>query len=135
LRVTALLCDSAEEVGGKLYILGAGWSLIRVPNVPLNMALAILVAVEWSQANERFTLEAALVDDDGQPVNLGDQDVKASGQLEAGRPAGLKPGIDLNLPLAMQFNGISLPPGGYRWEVSIDGTQMTTIPFRVLSNQ
>ena len=39
--VTMLLCDAAQESGGKLYILGGGWSIIRTPNTPTPMSLAM----------------------------------------------------------------------------------------------
>jgi hypothetical protein len=130
--VTLLLCDAAEEVGGKLYILGGGWSLLRVPDTPVPMALAVLISVPWNQANERHEFEAALMTDDGEQVEIEGQAVVLGSGFEVGRPPGLKPGSDLNTPLALKFGGIALPVGGYRWEFSIDGTQMATAPFRVL---
>jgi hypothetical protein len=132
LRVTLLLCDAAEEVGGKLYVLGGGWALLQAPDTPLNMALAILIAVPWDQANEEHDVEAVLVTDDGERVQIEAQEVSASGQFEAGRPPGLKPGMDLNVPIALKFNGIALMAGGYRWEVFVDGEQRAIAPFRVL---
>jgi hypothetical protein len=131
-RVTLLLCDAAEEVGGKLYVLGGGWSLLQAPDTPLNMALAILIAVPWDQANEQHDVEAVLVTDDGERVEIEAQEISASGQFEAGRPPGLKPGMDLNVPIALKFNGIALSTGGYRWEVFVDGEQSAIAPFRVL---
>lgn len=132
MEVTLLLCDSADEVGGKLYVLGGGWSLLQAPNTPVNMALAILIAVPWDQANRRHTVAARLMTDDGEPFTMGDQQVVASGELEVGRPAGMKPGFPLNTPVALKFNGLVMPPGGYRWEFEVDGTIMATAPFRVI---
>jgi len=43
------LADAAQEVRGKLYILGGGWS-VTGPDVP-PMALAIKLDVPWSDAN------------------------------------------------------------------------------------
>jgi hypothetical protein len=134
LRVTLLLCDAAEEAGGKLYVLGGGWSQVNVPNTPLNMALAILLSVPWNEANQPHDFEAVLMTDDGQAVTADEGAIAASGKIEVGRPAGLKPGSDLNVPLALRFNGVVLAPGGYRWELSIDGTQMAIAPFRVLGD-
>lgn len=45
-----LLCDAADSVNGKLYILGAGWSQLLFPDRPANMSLAIKIAVPWDQA-------------------------------------------------------------------------------------
>jgi len=129
LEVTLLLCDAADESNGKLYVLGGGWNTM-VPDQPINMALALLIAVPWDQANRKFTVLATLMTADGQQVRMEDQDVAATGQLEVGRPVGMKPGSPLNVPFALRFNGIALPEGGYRWEVQIDGTLMATAPFR-----
>jgi hypothetical protein len=129
--VTLLLCDSADEIGGKLYVLGGGWS-IGPANVPVNMALAILLIIPWDQANKQFKVEAQLMTEDGQHVEMGDQKVLNGGVIEVGRPPGIKPGSGLNTPLALKFNGLMLEPGGYRWELMVDGTQMATAPFRAM---
>ena len=39
MKITLLLCDHAQEVGGKLYVLGGGWSIYR--GTPVTMALAV----------------------------------------------------------------------------------------------
>lgn len=134
--VTLVLCDAAQQQGGKLYILGAGWSLVHTPDAPVPMALAVIIGVPWDQANDQLTVEAVLMTDDGDEVQLEVaeneyQAIKASGQMEVGRPPGLKRGMTLNAPLAFTFNGIALPAGGYRWELKIDGTVEATAPFRV----
>ncbi len=60
-----LLCDAADEAGGKLYILGGGWSVLQIPNLPTPMALAIMISVPWDQSNMRHTLAVRLVTEDG----------------------------------------------------------------------
>ena len=71
MRVTMLLADAAQEVLGKLYILGGGWS-VTGPDVP-PMALAIKLDVPWSDANASHEFELALVDPDGHAVRLADE--------------------------------------------------------------
>jgi len=129
-----LLCDYAEELGGKLYIMGGGWSVLRTPNVPSNVYLAIKLSVPWNQANEPHDLAIRLVTEDGKPVQSEGQegDVQLTGKVEVGRPPGLRPGTDLDLPLVASFHGLTLPPGGYRWSLEIDDMLLTKIPFRVL---
>ena len=126
-----LLCDSAQVSGGKLFVLGGGWSHIYTPDSPVNMALAILIAVPWDRANQRHTVRASLKDEDGNLVEAEDGSVELEGQLEVGRPPGLKPGTDLNFPLSLTYNGLSLRAGGYRWELEIDGEPKARVPFRV----
>ena len=101
------------------------------------MALAVIIGVPWDQANDQLQVDALLMDEDGQLVQAETeperfQPVAASAQLEVGRPAGLKRGMTLNAPFAFTFNGVALPPGGYRWELQINGSVEATAPFRVL---
>ena len=49
MKVTMLLCDSAQVADGKLYILGGGWSFVGPDPAP--MALAIKVDVPWTEGN------------------------------------------------------------------------------------
>jgi len=129
-----LLCDAADEAGGKLFILGGGWSVIHFPNVPVNMALAVKLSIPWDQTNRPVKIQAALVDDDGQSVEVeAAAVVRAEGELEVGRPPGLKPGMPIDAPFVLKFNGLALPAGGYVWELEIDGSCKARAPFRVLS--
>jgi hypothetical protein len=130
--VTMLLCDAAQEVGGKLYVLGGGWSVQRQPNVPTNMALAIKIAVPWDQTNRPISLRAVLMTEDGEEVDGGEGPIFAEGQATVGRPPDVKPGTPIDLPVALTFAGVALPPGGYRWELHIDGTMVASNPFRVM---
>jgi hypothetical protein len=131
MEVTMLLCDAAQQMGGKLYILGGGWSVIFAPQ-PISCALAIKLAVPWDQANHRLSMRASLLDDDGNPVDVGQGPVFAAGNLEVGRPPGMKPGTPIDAPFALSFIGLPLPPGGYVFELEIDGTVEARTPFRVM---
>ena len=70
MRVTMLLADAAQEVNGKLYVLGGGWS-VTGPDLP-PMAIAIKLDVPWSDANAQHAFILELVDQDGRPVAAGD---------------------------------------------------------------
>jgi hypothetical protein len=133
--VTMLLCDSAEAANGKLYILGGGWSHLFAPNTPVNMALAVLVAVPWNRANEKHTLRASLVTEDGEPVEIGGNPVTLEAGFEVGRPPGLAPGTTLNTPMVFNAGGLVLDVGGYVWELYVDGQRAAQAPFRVLDPQ
>jgi len=119
-----LLADNAQEVGGKLYILGGGWS-VTGPNVP-PMSIAIKVDVPWTEANKPHTWELVLTDADGHPATFavpdGEGEMRASGEFEVGRPPGLTPGADIDLPIAINFGPLPLAPGQrYSWQLWIDG--------------
>ena len=38
--VTLLLCDFAEAVNGKLYVMGGGWNVLFAPGQPVTMSVA-----------------------------------------------------------------------------------------------
>jgi hypothetical protein len=129
-----LLCDSAQSVGGKLYILGGGWSHVSAGAFPggLMMALAIKVAVPWDRANERIRIKLALVTDQGAPVDVDGNAIEAETELELGRPPGLRRGTPLDASLALNFAGLQLEVGGYVWRLEVDAIDKARIPFRVL---
>jgi hypothetical protein len=135
IEATMLLCDAAQSVAGKLYVLGGGWSQIGppVPGTGFNMALAIKLDIPWDRANQQFRMRAALVTDDGEDVDLGGGPVAAEGELEVGRPPGLRPGTPLDSTLALNFAGLALAPGGYVWQLEVDGHVLARAPFRVAS--
>jgi hypothetical protein len=136
-----LLCDAAEAVNGKLYILGGGWSQLLLPDVPANMSLAVKVGVPWHEANDPHRVVARLLDGDGTEVTIPvtppgqeeptDVNVRTEVLVETGRPAGLMPGTDIDAPLVFNFNGLALPAGAYVWELEIDGNVEARTPFRV----
>jgi hypothetical protein len=119
-----LLADSAQEIGGKLYILGGGWSLTGPDPTP--SALAIKFEVPWDRANHPYEVELELVDADGEPVTVdtpdGTQPLKIGAKLEAGRPPGLKLGSPLDAAMAINFGPLPLKPDTrYEWRLTIDG--------------
>jgi hypothetical protein len=124
MKVTMLLADAAQAVEGKLYVLGGGWS-VTGPD-PSPMALALKFEVPWDRANERHHWELQLVDADGAkvliPTDAGDQEVVVSGEIEVGRPPGLMAGTPLDVPAAINFGPLPLPPGRrYVWQLRVNG--------------
>lgn len=127
-----VLCDAADQVGGKLYIMGGGWTHLLSPNVPIPMALGVVVAVPWDRTNQRHELTVRLLDEDGEQVEaVPGQPVVTGGQMEVGRPPGVKPGSAINAVMAFKFNGLALPAGGYVWEMRIADVEART-PFWVV---
>jgi hypothetical protein len=128
---SALLSDSAQVADSKLYVLGGGWSLCG-PG-PFVHALAIKLGVPWDQANRRHIVRGVLLDEDSEVVQVGDSAAELSfeSHFEVGRPAGLPGGTHLDVPLAVNFGPISLPPGrGYGWSITVDGDEVERVVFR-----
>jgi hypothetical protein len=133
LKALMLLCDYAEELGGKLYIMGGGWSKIFTPNVPSNMALAIKLSIPWNEANSPHDVTVRIVNEDHEPLrNEEGQDIGLAGKVEVGRPPGLRPGSYLDAPMALTFNGLTLSPGTYVWELLVDGEVLESTAFDVV---
>ncbi len=128
------LADSAEALGGKLYVLGGGWDRLLIPNLPgpsiKPFALALGVTVPYSHTNRKFVLSIELVDADGnqlgQPLQLG---------LDSGRPPGLTPGTPQNMPVAIGMNPSFPGPARYSIAARIDGTIKKTVSFEVMPMQ
>jgi uncharacterized protein DUF6941 len=121
MRVTMMLADAAQEVNGKLYVLGGGWS-VTGPVLP-PMALALKLDVPWSAANQEHEFLLVLVDADGHPVRAGadDGEVRAGGTFEVGRPQGLPAGTDIDFSFAVTVPSLPLAAGRYAWQLWIDG--------------
>jgi hypothetical protein len=131
MRATMLLCDSAQEVGGKLYVLGGGWTNLLQADAPSSMALAILIHFDWNEANKRQTIELELITDEGELVEQEEQAVRIATAVEVGRPPGVKPGSEINAALAPSFLGLTLAAGGYVWILRSGDTILARVPFTV----
>lgn len=135
IRATLLLCDAAQVVAGKLYILGGGWSYIWLPSndQPVAFAAAIDLSLPWDHANRQVNLLAHLLTEDRQEVipEGGDQPVRAVGTVVAGRPPVARPGTDLHIPLVIPFPPMLLPPGGYVCELQADGDPIQSAAFQI----
>ncbi len=126
-----LICDYAQAISGKLYIVGGGWSVCS-PRTPA-MSLAIKTLVPWNETNVKHHLSVELQDADGHPIELGDppKPVRRDGDFEVGRPPGIKPGSDLDFIMAINFFGLPLKPEtGYTWQLEIDGEPAARASFR-----
>lgn len=87
------LCDAAQSVGGKLYLLGAAWSTLTRPAptasgpaagpeplAPSQFAIAVSVEVDWHEANQPVPIRITLEGPDGAELLV------SEGQIIAGKP-------------------------------------------------
>jgi hypothetical protein len=122
MKVSIMLADSAQEVGGKFYLLGGGWSMTG-PD-PMPFAIVVDVKVPWDVAHRRHTFTLELLDQDGNAVILPDtqEPLRLDGTFETLRRPGLKEGTPIDWKLAVNLPPQPIPPGGrYEWRLSIDG--------------
>lgn len=133
MEVQSILCDWAEVVNGKLYIMGAGWMKV-VANQPVPMAVAVMVQVPWTEANRQHSIALALTTEDGQPVTPAvpdppEQPIRLEGKFEVGRPPGSREGAPLPAAFAFRLSALPLNPGRYVFDLYIDGTKTATASF------
>jgi hypothetical protein len=123
MRATILLAEAARAAEGKLFVLGGGWNIIGPE--PHPMAIAILVEVPWDKTNMKLPWRLELLDADGEPVRIPDADgqpVLIEGEIEVGRPPGVKPGSRLPVPIAVNVSPLPLPSGSqFQWKLHIAG--------------
>jgi hypothetical protein len=124
MRVSIVLCDFAEQdqQGGKVHMLGAGWSLIGP--APSPHAVVAFIKVAWAEANEKHNFVLRLTDSDGHVVNMTDtsvpQPLEFSGAFEIGHPPGLPLESEIDVNLVVGVQPLQLVPGQrYSWRIEI----------------
>lgn len=123
MKITLLLADSAQAVGGKLYVLGGGWTdtSLGPDGRTAPHALAVIVEVPWDQTNKPHQALIRLVDADGHDVTPGGGNpVRLNSDFEVGRPPGAQVGVPLPVQLALNLGPLPLAPGRYAWNVVVD---------------
>ena len=148
LTAQAMLCDFAEVSGNKLFISGAGINMIgtgqAAPPHPVSFALALLVHVPWTATNQQHTLKVQLFSDTSngpKRVSINDADPPDGneenrgaivGLFNMGRSPVMQVGEESLLPITFPMFGLPLPDiGSYYFIVSIDGTEVDRVSFRV----
>jgi hypothetical protein len=120
-KVTLLLADFARVASGKLDVIGGGWSMMNAQG-PFGFFVAALFQIPWDQTNQKHQFRLELLDADGQGVPTPDgETIRAEGEFEAGRPAGLRPGTPVDAPLVVPFGPLVLEQGRYEIRLTIDG--------------
>jgi hypothetical protein len=125
LKVSLMLADHAQAVGGKLYICGGGWS-ITGPE-PMPGAIAMDVKVPWDERDLEHKLLLELLDADGQavlvqtPFGVQPLRIESTLKLEGPFDPNVKPGNPLDVPFAINYGAIPLAPGArYEWRLSVN---------------
>jgi hypothetical protein len=125
---TALVCDAVSVREGLLNVLGGGVTRLNPPTYPhaFQGALALRLIAHPTEAATPHGFRIVLQTEDGKRL------VEIGGDMETQPADNLEPGEELAIPLGLNFN-VSVPsPGGYSFEVLIDGIHQTTLPFRAM---
>jgi hypothetical protein len=124
-----LLADSAEALNGKLYTLGAGWNMLRFPELPApwSFSIALGLDVPWDSTNRRHALALRIDDPDGE--TLGDEFTM---EVEAGRPPGAVQGQDQRIVFALGTQLEFERPGPHAVIVSVGDQEIGRSRFYVV---
>jgi Family of unknown function (DUF6941) len=124
-----VLADAVQAVGGKLYILGGGWSIFRSANfpTPIQIGLAISLSFGADEAGMKVPLSIIIADEAGVPIVP-----EMKGQIEIGPPiTDLPNGITRRMPFAANM-GIMLPRAG-RYTIAVRvGASAVQIVFEAI---
>ncbi|OGR87776.1 MAG: hypothetical protein A3A86_05285 [Elusimicrobia bacterium RIFCSPLOWO2_01_FULL_60_11] len=126
MKVTMMLADFAQAIGGKLYIMGGGWSVTGP--APCPSAIAVKIEVPWNLTNQKHRLRVDLLDGDFHPVLVptpqGEAPMFIEGNFEVGRPAGLLAGTPMDVALAFNIPPIPLEAGKrFIWKLKVNGLE------------
>lgn len=144
-----LLCDFAEVSGGKLFISGAGISMLasgaQQAPFPVNVCLAILVSIPWNETDQEHLLSIELISEAAgsqRRVMLSDQLPEGGNPDDRGmflvsfravRLPSMIDGDESSMPLTVPLFGLPLPEHGpYFFSVRIDGREMDRSSFRLV---
>jgi hypothetical protein len=146
-----IFCDFAEVSGGKLFISGAGISLVGTSEptapFPLTAALALLISVPSSETGRphRLTIELLTWDEHGEqrvqmtqpnPETLPGEDGLLVHPFFVEKSPNVADGDEISVPLAVPLLQFPLPRlGGYTFSAVIDDVEMDRAGFRLLPLQ
>ena len=120
MKITLLLADFARVANGKLDVIGGGWSMMNAQG-PFGFFVAALFQIPWDQTNTKHTFRLELLDADGHGLLTPDGEaIRAEGEFESGRPAGLLVGTPVDAPLVVPFGPLLLEDGRYEVRLTID---------------
>jgi uncharacterized protein DUF6941 len=124
-----MLTDYSEALNGKVYAMGAGWNMLRLPELPTEWGFGIAFGIDvpWGETNRRHTLQLHIEDPDGQ--KLGDE---LSLDFETGRPPGSVQGQDQRMPLSVAARTTFNAAGPHAVVVRVGGGEIGRSRFYVM---
>ena len=124
-----VLSDFSESLNGKLYAMGAGWSVLRFPQFPQEwrFSVGLGIDVSWDETNQRHSIQLTVQDPDGQ--TLGDE---MTMEFEAGRPAGLQAGQDQRMVISVNVGATFEVAGPHAVVVSSGDDEIARSRFYVV---
>ena len=124
----AFICDAAEA-GTKINALGIGFDTIYAAQMPVrhpHFSLVLQLRASVAEAGQK-RIEVSLLDEDGK-----DLIPRVQGQFNLPRTEGRSTSVGR---FVMEFNNVEFKAyGSYTIEVTVEGMEVASLPFRVLQN-
>jgi hypothetical protein len=122
--------DHAVEVGGKVYVNGGFWDILRQPSYPTDVSFSLVAVIKVPARayleNHRVTVEMVDADEERLPLRI-------EGDIRVGAAPHMNPGEPSILPFAFQLNGVHLERTGDYWFVlSVDGDELARYRIRAI---
>ncbi len=134
-----MVCDGAQAVGGKLFILGGGWDRLMIGAFPLKhgLHLAVKLAIPAIDANQPLPLRVEVADENGRPPleENGEPFQPLLGQLEVGRPAGYAANEDIPFLLTMGATLYIRAPERYTFTLYIRDRRVAQTSIRAIAQR
>jgi hypothetical protein len=123
-----LLADHSEAINGKVYMVGGGWNVLRMPELPLEWGFHIALGLDvgWDETNTNHEIQVELHDPDGNELGEG-----LTAEFEAGRPPGMPPGQEQRLVISIATRVEFETSGPHAAVVNADGEEIGRARFYV----
>jgi uncharacterized protein DUF6941 len=127
-----LLADAVENVNGKLYVMGGGWTQFKASSFPAlcRVGIAASVLVDWEETEDGRSHGVKLVISDRADEKSFEMGLE--GQIQAGRPDTVAPGAVQRVFVTVNLN-VPIPrPGKYQIGASLSAKQKTEVEFEAI---
>lgn len=120
-----VLADAAQVAGGKLYMLGGGWTIWRAPSYPARASFSIAAGfrIGWDETDMPHPMEIQIHSPDGREI------LRAEGRVQAGRPQGVIEGSSQLVMLAVSAPATFETAGPYELSLTMNGEVEWVVPF------
>jgi hypothetical protein len=122
--------DHADEVGGKVYVNGGFWDILRQPSYPTDVSFSLVAVIKVPARayleNHRLLIEMVDADEVRLPLRI-------EGDIRVGPAPHMRPGEPSTLSFAFQLNGVHLEHTGDYWFVlSVDEDELARYRIRAI---
>lgn len=135
MQVQAFLADAVQAIGGKLYALGIGWSVLSTARFPARhdrIGIGVTVRMTPDETSGGHTLTIRLLDPAGAERALGRRpDGAEARHLEAPFTVPAS-SAEATATFALNFDGLIFETEGmYAFALLVDGEELERLTFRV----